>query len=283
MALRSLTTVILLLIFLATAVHAQVRLHGLERLYFERIAEPGGLSPIPTDVADLLPETLSMPRVPSSKAREESHDEHAFHDFELTARSSKRRLWLRQVVDGRHPRIAVLWWALYDGGRRSDVWRFEAMPDRTDGKMLSNYYLNDVSMPETNLAVFRVHGQMFRPGGAWWVVGKEWTFAVSDSAITLARVRNVFGFFQGYDTGEAPSTLSVSTEQEAGGRYEVRTVDPVAGNTSRACGFRDPMLEESWTFSWGRLLKEARCITSKRGAKVSFRDRKIASFIERDK
>jgi hypothetical protein len=266
-----------------------MRFEGLERLYFDRIAEAGGALPSSLNVAVLLPETLERPGFASKPpACEDSSDELTVYDFELTSRSSNRRLWVREIVDRSHPRISRLWWALYDGGRRSDVWSFEAFPDRTDNKVLSNYRLDNVSMPTKDTAIFRVRGEMFRPGGAWWIVGKEWIFAVSDSAITLTRVRNVFGLFRAYDLsggeiGEAPPSLSVSTEQEISGRYEIRAVDAVPASTLNACQFQDPLFDDNWEFSWSSLLKIAQCITGKSDAKVSFRALNAASFIERDK
>jgi hypothetical protein len=284
MALRWLAIIGLVVVLQVPAASAQLRLEGLERLYFERVAGSVGEIPSSLNTALLLPETLQDPGFASGlPAREESSYDLTVHDFELTSRLSNRRLWIREIVDRSHPRIDQLWLALYDGGRRSDVWNFMAIPDRTDNKMLTNYRLDSVSMPTKDSAVFRVQGEMFRPGGAWSVVGKEWIFAVSDRAIALIRVRNVFGLFRGYDIGEEPSFLSVSTEREIGGRYEIRTVDAVPENTLHACRFRDPLLVENWEFSWARLRKIAQCITSKPDVTVNFRDLNTASFIERDK
>lgn len=271
----------LFVILQAPYASAQMRLEGLERLYFERIAGAGQPLPESLQVASLLPETLPKPGFAAQPPAEmESAEDITVHDIELPSRPSARRLWIREIVDRSHPRIFELWWALYDGGRRSDVWHFNAFPDRTDSKVLSNYQLYEVSMPEKDVAVFRVQGEMFRPQGAWWVVGKEWSFAVGDRTLALTRVRNVFGFFRGYDTGEIGS-LGVSTERELGGRFEIRKLDPVPEKILASCGFRDPAVDEDWELSWGRLLKVAQCITGKPGATASFRELNAASFIER--
>jgi|CXWL01.1.fsa_nt_gi hypothetical protein len=284
MAPRWFAIVGLVVVLQAPAASAQLRLEGLEQVYFKRIAGPGETLPPALRIAVFLPETLRHPGFTSRPpAREESSEALTVHDFELTSRSSNRRLWVREIVDYSHPRITQLWWAFYDDGRRSDVWNFMAASDRTDNKMLANYRLDSVSMPTKDAAIFNVRGEMFRPGGAWWVVGKEWLFAVSDSGISLARVRNVFGLSRGYDTGEAPASLSVSTEREVGGRYEIRAVDAVQDTTLRACRFRDPLLDDTWEFSWAGLLQVAQCITSEPDATVEFRGLKDASFIERGK
>lgn len=274
----------LVVVMQTSVASAQLRLEGLERLYFDRIAGSGGQIPSSMNLAVLLPETLQNPGLPSTlQGRKGLSDEITVRDFELPSEPSNRRLWVREIVDQSDARIAQLWWALYDGGRRSDVWYFTAIPDRTDKKMLTNYCLDSVSMPREDTVVFRVRGEMFRSGGAWWVVGQEWTFSVSDSAIKLSRVRNVFGLFRGYDTGEEPPPLSVSTEREIRDHFEIRALDAVPDNTLRECRFQDPMLDEDWKFSWDRLLEIAQCITNKPNAKVSVRDLNAASFIERDK
>ncbi len=281
----------LVVVLCASHASAQMRLEGLDRLYFARIAEPGGQLPESMQVASLLPETLPKPgfiAAPSDEMETEGDIEEDFEkdiavrDFELPSRSLPRRLWIREIIDRSHPRIFELWWALYDGGRRSDVWHFSALPDRTDGKLLSNYQLYEISMPRKDIAVFRVQGEMFRPQGAWWVVGKEWSFAVRDGALALTRVRNPFGFFRGYDTGEKIGSLSATTERERRGRVEIRTLEPIPEKPLAACGFRDPTEEGGWDFSWKRLLEVAQCLTGKPGAKVTFRELNAPSFVERD-
>ena len=257
----------------------QLRLEGLEQVYFDRVAAPGGQIPSSPDIAHLLPATLQQPGVASTaRAREGLADAPTVRDLELTSPSSKRRLWIREIVDESHPRISQVWWALYDSGGRSDVWTFMAFPNRTDQKMLTNYRLDSVSMPTKDAVVFRVRGEMVRPAGAWWVVGTEWTFTVSESAMALTRVRNLFRLSSGYDTGEEPPPLTVSTERESRGRIEIREVAAVSDSTQNACRFRGP-----FGLSWARLQKIAQCITGKADAKVSVRDLKAASFIERDK
>ena len=284
MAQRWLAIAGLVLVMQTSVASAQLRLEGLERLYFERIAGPGGQIPSTINIAMLMPETLQHPGVASTpQTREGLSDEITVHDFELTSQSSNRQLWVREIVDQGHPRVAQLWWVLYDGGRRSDVWNFTAIPDRTDNKILTNYCLDSVSMPRRDTVVFRVRGEMFRPGGAWWIMGNEWTFAVSESAVVLTRVCNVFSLSRGYDKGKAPPSLSASTEREIGGRYEIRAVDSIPDKTLRECRFQDPMLDDNWKFSWDRLLEIAQCITNKPNAKVGVRDLNAASFIERKK
>ena len=205
------------------------------------------------------------------------------HDVEVYPLSSSHPIWIREIVDSTHPRIDRLWWALYDGGRRSDIWYFTASPGRTDNKMLSNYRLLSVTLPTKDSAVFRVRGEMSRPQGAWWIMGKELKFSVSAKAIVLTGVRDAFSLFRDYDIGEAPPSISISTEREVGGRYEIRSMADTPDKTLRACGFRDPMLEDRLEFSWKRVEKITQCVTSSPKASVSFRNQDTTSFIERGK
>ena len=274
--------------FVAVAVSpaaARVRLEGLDRLYFERVVGLGGQLPAAKpnqDVASLIPDVLAKPEFASgTSAAVESDAELLVRDFALPLRSVKHQVWIREVLDVSNPRISELWWALYDDGRRSDVWYFEASPVRADGKALSNYRLDSLSTPDKSRAVFRVQGQMFRPGGAWWIVGKEFVFRTSASAVTFAHVRNTFGYFHSYDTDSSGGVLSVSTENEVNGRFEAREIDPVSEDSAGVCGFRDPELAEEWEFSWQQLAKVARCIVNARGAIVRHRDLRAPSFVER--
>jgi hypothetical protein len=116
-------------------------------------------------------------------------------DF-IIFRSKDNTLWIREVLDSSHPRIFELWWAIYDKGVRGDVWYFTAIPHRNDDKILSNYQLDSIFTPEKDIVIFRVQGSMFRPGGAWEIVGKEFIFRANDKEIILNRVRNAFDFSQ---------------------------------------------------------------------------------------
>ena len=174
---RNAMAVAALVALMVSQAGAQVRLEGLERLYFERVVGLGdqhSATRPSQDVASLIPAVLARPEFATRVSQPKEPDGQLLvRDFELPLGSIKHRIWIREVSDVSHPRISELWWALYDDGSRTDVWYFTANPDRTDGKMLSNYLLNSVSMATSELAVFRVQGEMFRPGGAWWIVGKD--------------------------------------------------------------------------------------------------------------
>jgi hypothetical protein len=242
------------------------RLEGLDRLYFDHLGGPGDTPAVDPSLAPDLGAALAP--IDTQKKSEV---------FTLPVDDAK--LVLVQVVDDSHPRIFEVWWALYDGGRRSDVWHFQAFPTRTDNKMLSNYAIDSVAAAGDGFEL-RVRGIMFRPQGAWWVTGKTFTFGASPEGFRLTRVRNDFGFFQGYDLGEAPP-IDVATEREAAGRFEVRTYAGVPDKTLRRCGFRDPWLDEEWSFRWEELERVALCVTAVRGAKRTYRAVDAPSFIER--
>lgn len=261
---------------------AQLRLEGLGRVYFERVAGPGEQLPLPEPVASLIPAILPEPeRASTGRNGIEPDLDLQVRDFEFSPQPMEHSVWIREVRDDSHPRISTLWWALYDHGRRSDVWCFVATPARNEGKVLSNYRLDSVSMPAEEVAVLRVQGEMFRPGGAWQVDGREFVFHVGDGSITLMRVRDVFVFLHAYDTGDTAGSLSVTIEEELNCRFERREISSVTERIARTCGFRNPLLDDPWEFSWRHLEKAARCITSKPAARVTYRDFDAASFIER--
>ena len=259
---------------------ASLRLQGLDRVYFSRAAAAGGPLSAPQTARILLPEILDKPRYVSTHPKPVDPDGLVFiRDLEFPLGSPGHRVWIREIIDHNHPRISKLWWALYDQGRRSDVWYFTVDPDLADGKVLSNYRLEDLSLPTKGRAIFRVQGEMDRPGGAWWIVGKEFVFHADDRAIDLVQVRNTFGFFHSYEIGDSAGVLSVSTEREVNGRLEERSMKPVSKAKARACGFRDP--SEGWAPSWQECLRVAQCVTGQREAKIVYRSLKSRSFVER--
>jgi len=283
---KTILTVALLNVCAVAHTGSQVRLIGLDRLYFSHVAGPGEQLRAPHNTAFLLPVTLPKPQFVTTDSQPIKTDGVRMlfvHDFQLPLNTTNHPVWIRELTNVSHPRITELWWALYDGGYRTDVWYYTATPDRTDNKLLSNYRLDTLSIPVKDIVVFRVQGEMFRPGGAWWIVGKEFVFSVNDSIIIFLQVKNAFGFFHSYDIDSHGGVLSVSTEREVGGRFETREVEPVSERTANACGFRATDLTEAeeWRFSWWKLVKIAECITSQYRAVVTSRNIETPSFVER--
>lgn len=245
----------------------RVRLDGLERVYFERVGGPAPQREPPGPA--LLPDTLGadLGDLP---------EETAVRDFRLPP-VFRGALVLRQVIDHSHPRISQLWWALYDNGRRSDVWYFTALPERNDDKVLANYEIESITQVGATIE-FRIRGTMFRPQGAYSLVGKAFVFSIGDSALVLSRVRNVFGFF-GSDGDGGPS-VGVRAELERAGRFEERAASTAPAALLRRCGFRDPDTDE-WRFSWAALNQAATCVTAGRSASRTYRAFTEPSFIER--
>ena len=258
------------------------RLHGLDRLYFERVEGPGDSLPVPQVVGSLLPDSIesSVPahETADTRARPENVE---VRDFSLPLPGWPRELRLRQVIRREPPRITDLWWALYDGGQRTDAWYFKADPARTENKILANYEIEDVAAADGNGFVLRVRGSMFRPQGAWSMTGKALTFSAGGDAFRLLRVRNAFGFFRDYDTGGAPSSLDVATEREVRGRFQRRESRSVPDSVLSACGFRDPLADETSDSSWAGLEASALCVTRRPGARRSHRGLDEPSFVER--
>jgi hypothetical protein len=170
---------------------------------------------------------------------------------------------------------------LYDNGNRSDVWYFKADPMRTESKTLSNYEIESVLVSSDSRVDFKVKGEMFRPRGAWWIVGKDFSFLLHDENLMLDDVQNVFGFFQDYDLGTVPPALTVSGEREVSGRFETLEYDAVPSAVLRTCRFRDPISDVGWEFNWLKLEQVALCITGSIGTKQHFRGLNERFFVER--
>ena len=265
----------LLVVVQTSVVKSPARLEGLDRLYFKNVGEPGAALDASPVVASLLPELL---RESDFSRKPMSPEEYNVRDFRLPSGSWGRKLWLRQIVDFSHPRIFELWWALYDHERRSDVWYFA--PQVGDNKILSNYEIEDVSTVGKGSIILRIQGSMYRPGGAWWEVGKVLTFLGSEDGLTFSRVRNAFGFFHEYDLGNEPPSITVSAEIESRGHFEERTFISKQEKALRKCGFQVPLIDERHMLSWRELERVALCITQKPGAKRSSRAFNEPSFIE---
>ena len=152
---------------------SRLRLEGLDRLYFSRVAR--------------LPDTAALEGV-------------SVRDIPLPVPGWPRSVVLRQVI-APGARIDELWLALHDGGQRSDVWHFRARPDLTDGKLLPNYSVAGARTSEGGTIVLDLVGSMYRPQGGWWVHGKAVTLAVRGEALVVQHVRGTYGFIHDYDRG----------------------------------------------------------------------------------
>lgn len=258
------------------------RLQGLDRIYFEHLGVPGRPVTIPAKVSRFLPEAIPASSHSSSSTLISQETHFSIRDFPFRVKNISRGLLVRQIVVSEETaRINELWWALYDDGNRSDVWYFKADPPQTESKALSNYEIESVLVSTDGRVDFQVRGEMFRPQGAWWIVGKDFSFLLHDENLMLDNVQNVFGFFRDYDLGTVPPALSVSVEREVSGHFETREYDAVPSAVLRACRFRDPMSDVGWEFNWPKLEKVALCITGRVGAKQHSRGLNEPSFVER--
>jgi hypothetical protein len=261
-----------------------LRLQGLDRVYFQHVGVPEDRSAMPTSVGALLPEVIqpanSQQKTAAKKEVDDANDVQV-RDFRLQLPPSPRRLFLRQiVVDRETSRITKLWWALYDDGRRSDVWYFSADPMESGDKALSNYEIESASASGSDSLELRVRGMMFRPQGAFWITGKAFSFSSRGDMLALSRVRNVFGFFRGYDSGDRTPSIDVVTERETGGRFETRSYDSVPNGVLRHCQFRNP-LDEKWEFKWARMERTALCVSQETSVRTSYRGLDEPSCVER--
>jgi hypothetical protein len=267
----------------ASAALSPLRLQGLDRVYFQHVGGPEDRSAMSPSVGALLPEViLAANSEPKTTAKQgDDENEVQVRDFRLPLQRSARRLFLRQiVVDRETSRATELWWALYDDGRRSDVWYFSANRMENENKALSNYEIESASASGSDSLELRVRGMMFRPQGAFWITGKAFSFSSQGDTLALSRVRNVFGFFRDYDTGDTPPSIDVVTERETGGRFETRSYNSVPDGVLRHCQFRNPT-DENWEFTWAQMESTALCVSHEARVRTSYRRLDEPSFVER--
>lgn len=277
---------------------ARLRFAGLERLYFERLADPaaatssirrgGEASPLAEDLRRLLPAVLGEGDGPTVEGRvvEPSigpiGSGLAILDLPLPEAVVGADVFLRQVVDGTHPRIHAQFWALYTGGRRTDLWFFSPTPDRTDSKLVAPLQVEEVRQPDESSLVLRVSGAMIRPQGAGWLQGVDLIFDAEGTELRYRHAVRLYSFTHGYDLGSGSSVLvSVEIPRQKDGRtvIEQRVTSDMPSELAGECGI-DPVYDfPSGTFD--ELTAIAMCITSSPGTVTRWREVDEPTFIER--
>ncbi|MGH6692934.1 MAG: hypothetical protein ACREF4_19880, partial [Gammaproteobacteria bacterium] len=191
-------------------------------------------------------------------------------------------VFLRQVVDGTHPRIHEQFWALYAGGRRTDLWFFSPTPDRTDSKLVAPLQVEEVRQPGESSLMLRVSGAMIRPQGAGWLQGVDLHFSVDGTELRYRHAIRLYSFTYGYDRGSGRSALvSVEIPRQKDGRtvIEQRLLSDILNGLAGECGV-DPEYDfPSGTFD--EMAAIAACITSSPGAETRWRNVDEPTFIER--
>jgi hypothetical protein len=272
------TSFLLALVFAAGSPSppSRLRLEGLDRLYFARVGDAERLT-APAEVSAFLPRVIARSaRLPDP----EKFDGVFARDIPLPVPGWPRPAMLRQVVLS-GARIDELWLALYDGGRRSDVWRFQARPDLTDGKLLPNYSVGGARAGAGGTVLLDLSGSMFRPQGGWWVHGKDVTLEVRGTVLALQHVRAAYGFIHAYDRDGDPDApaLSVTFEREVDGRFERRELSPVSVAAIKACGAN---VEADFIEAGTEDLETvAECVTRDPRSTVTWRRLDEPSFAER--
>ena len=260
----------------APAPEPPTRLVGLERLYFEPLADPGAVDPVCAEMLrELLPPALPAPNKPTADSGGPC-DLMAVRELDLEG------ALLRQVIDFNHPRIAEQYWGLYVDGRRRELWYFAPYPNRTGDKLLAPLEVVEAVAPGPRELVLRVQGAMVRPQGAWWIDGSDLIFERAGSELRYRRLVRRFGFGRGYDLGGPPPPITVLAERiEPGGAALIvsRYVDPPADLRVRCGWTTDPAEGPDGGFE--ELAALAACVTADPGAERTRRELDAPSFLER--
>lgn len=280
----------------ASLASGELNFEGLERIYFNRAVVATDGPPksgrfadvVAKALAEALPERLAQPETTVWRDRTEDDNfdfEYVVQDFPLPMLSVERPVWLRQVSGDPVYRIQSLWWALYDAGKRSEVWHFDPSSAYSAGcayKDVANYRFVDLRASKGSEAVIRVLGEMYRPAGANWTLGQEWSFVLARDTLRLVRVRDAFGFWIGPDLGKGVGPVSVASEQLVGGRFEYRKVEDASPHSLEICASEVRENSEKLTSDkWTNLEKQALCLTRGDGAEVGHRALTASSRCER--
>jgi len=254
-----------------------LRLEGLERLHFhqtsiqalmesgvsssdEFMASSDGVA-----VVRLLPLLLTT-KLPRVLQHAEEAEYPTSRDFLLPVKVPGHRLVLREVLLQHYTmKEQPCWWALYDNGRRTCIWRYSG----GGGKVLPNYTLDSVLVEDGRMTV-RLRGGMYRNGYSS-LKGVELGFEAMPGRIRLGTVRSAFTFLNDREV--------VRMEECAGGICSERERQNPSERLQRSCRFVDPQTD-AWRFDWKRLQREARCLTQGAGTTISHRKVTEPSFIE---
>ncbi len=244
---------------------------GLERLYFERVTNAGPPSLHPSAVAAALPARLAGAPHAGDEVRDEDGYpvEVAIADFPVPLRGRRTGIVLREVRDTSH-RIHLVWWAVYAGGRRRDLWFFSADPVRTEGKALANPAIEKLRRARDGTIAVDVVASMFRPQGAEWT--SAWTLSFEETAqgLDYRRAEERYGMSRGYDMGDTVPPTTYWTARRLDRSVELKIADDVPEVLLESCGGDTRDAEAI-----------ARCVTSKARVRISTRPFATRASIER--
>lgn len=273
---------------------AGVRFAGLERLYFERVADlesrfttdqtTGKRAPLP------LPARLEPP-VAAPEAVEDAPAEEdlmvTVDDFPLPTAEGEPALTLRQVVAWPESRVKEVYWALYEGGRRQDVWWYTPVHRRAEGKVLPNHRLYTVSRRDDGRFVLHGVGAWDPAGGSYFERGEELFFRLERGELRFELLLAPYGFFQSEPVVEsAEDDLDYRLHYSAfverlvagpeGERIERRALDQASDELVARCAARgedgEPCVECGEASDFARCLAESPqvVVTSRRPDEPSF-------------
>ncbi len=259
-------------------VAAEVRLVGMDRLYFEHVGEPGPPSLHADAVRAALPKQLKGgPAGDALRDDDGPEEEVAVSDFPVPGFGRDGTVVLRQVVDSSH-RIHEVWWALYLNGVRQDVWYFEASPQRTEDKALANPSIESVRAGPGGEIAIDVLASMYRPQGALWISAWTLTFGAMPDALAYRRAEERQGLSRGYDVGGGVPARTFWTARRKGAVVEVTTADGASEAVLATCGAE---AMEDVEVTGAELARVADCVTSRAQSRVSTRSSDAPAFIER--
>lgn len=298
---------------------AGARFSGLERLYFERVTDlerrytsdpqTGERLPLPLPVRLELPpptpphaETSEQaPAAAPEPVPPETTEPGAepppaeeplvlVTDFPIPAAEGEPALVLRQVIAWPESRIQELYWALYENGRRQDVWTFSPVHKRAQGKILPNHRLTGVSRRDGGRIVLAGVGEWDPAGGDYSERGERFLFRLERGELRFELALAQYGFFQTEKVVESPGAeidyklhYAAFVEKLVGGpdgeRIERRSVADASPELIARClaGGADG---GGACVDCGEPSHSARCLAEATEAVVTYRRPDEPSFVE---
>ncbi|MCB9497082.1 MAG: hypothetical protein H6686_09390 [Fibrobacteria bacterium] len=254
-----------------------LRLEGLERVLFRHVTArelaAGREGTVEFTALQYLPRTFdSATKVkrPWFAGEHWEPDDFNSKDFRFPPLVPGHDLVLRQVTYRTFTsKSATTWWALYDNGRRSDIWTYDGGFDF--GRIMPNYSLRAVVAGKNGGILLRVEGGVYRNGYSSFK-GIELGFEANSTRLALKSVRSAFTYLD--------RTAVVRTEHFQGDEVVEREAKDPSTHHLRTCRFVDPELDDEWEWNWERLVKEAECITRGRHGVETRRKTSTPSYIE---
>ena len=252
------------------------RLLGLDQIYFQegwgrRIPDGELTLLLPPEATTRFPETVT--------SNNDDMNLCSVRDFIIPLAGQPSERFLRQVrLHGF--RTEEIWWALYLGQERTDLWYYRS--GVFDNKFLANYDLRDVQAGGSDHLVLTIWKSSYRPAGAFQLGEMDIHLRTEGSDLVFAYVVDSFTLATGYDDGGSPPPVFFSSESDSQGTIIIATLDSIPDAVLETCGYEHPMGLEVAVDDAGFFRRVASCLRLRPEVVVTSRDPRTPAWVQRD-